>query len=58
MGSDRRSNKETEMYRKIATAVVTALALATASSAAISRPQTIPASEQAWFERASNPNTH
>ncbi len=46
------------MYRKIATAVVTALVLATASSAAISKPQSIPASEQAWFDRASNPNTN
>ena len=44
------------MYRKIATAVVTALVLATASSAAMSKPQphqSISAAEQAWFDRAS-----
>jgi len=47
------------MYRKIATAVVTALVLATASSAAMSKPhQSISAAEQAWFDRASNPNTN
>jgi hypothetical protein len=47
------------MYRKIATVVVTALVLATASSAAVSKPhsapQSISAAEQAWFGPASNP---
>jgi hypothetical protein len=45
------------MYRKIATAVVTALVLATGASAAVSKPATgISPAEQAWFDRASNPN--
>jgi hypothetical protein len=45
------------MYRKIATAVVTALVLATSASAAISKPNTgISPAEQAWFDRASNPH--
>jgi hypothetical protein len=49
------------MYRKIATAVMTALVLATASSAAISMTRDFRAfstAEQAWFDRASNPNTN
>ena len=47
------------MYRKIATAVATALVLATTASAAISAPRVdrgISAAEQAWFDRASNPH--
>jgi hypothetical protein len=46
------------MYRKIATAVVTALVLATTASAAVSATRHAPgisAAEQAWFDRASNP---
>lgn len=47
------------MYRKIATAVVTALVLATSASAAVSK--TLPgfsAAEKAMFDRTSNPNTN
>jgi hypothetical protein len=47
------------MYRKIATAVVTAIVLATTASAAVSK--TTPgfsAAEKGWFDRASNPNTN
>jgi hypothetical protein len=44
------------MYRKIATAIVTTLVLATGASAAISKPTSgISPAEQAWFDRASNP---
>jgi hypothetical protein len=46
------------MYRRIATAVVTALVLATTTSATVSAPRAdrgISAAEQTWFDRASNP---
>ena len=46
------------MYRKLATAAVTALVLATTASAAVSpmrHASGISAAEQAWFDRASNP---
>ena len=49
------------MYRKIVTAAVTAMVLATVASAAVSMPRHahgISAAEQAWFDRASNPNTN
>lgn len=46
------------MYRKIATAVVTALVLATAASPAVSMTSGFSAAEKAWFDRASNPNTN
>jgi hypothetical protein len=49
------------MYRKIVTAAVTAIVLATTASAAVSMPRKaygISAAEQAWFDRASNPNTN
>jgi len=45
------------MYRKIATAVMTALVLATASSAAMSKPQ-IPASGQYLQDRHDPTNTN
>ena len=44
------------MYRKIATAVVTALVLATTASAAVSAPRDVrgfSAAERMWFDRAS-----
>jgi hypothetical protein len=47
------------MYRKIATAVVTALVLATTASAAVSVPgggYGFSAAEKASFDRASKPN--
>jgi len=47
------------MYRKIATAVVTALVLATTASAALSTPRGgygFSAAERASFERASRPS--
>jgi hypothetical protein len=43
------------MYRKIATAVVTALVLATTASAAVSATRGFTAAEKAQFDRASNP---
>jgi hypothetical protein len=46
------------MYRKIATAVMTALVLATATSAAVSMTAGFTAAEKAMFDRASNPNTN
>jgi hypothetical protein len=47
------------MYRKIATAVVTALVLVTGASAAISKPTAgVSPAEKAWFDRAANPNTN
>jgi hypothetical protein len=43
------------MYRKIATAIVTALVLATTASAAVSANRGFSAAEKAQFDRASNP---
>jgi hypothetical protein len=46
------------MYRKIATAVVTALVLATTASAAVSAPREhrgSSAAERTWFAPPSNP---
>ena len=44
------------MYRKIATAAMTAIVLATTASAAVSMPRTFTAAEKAWLDRASNPS--
>jgi hypothetical protein len=47
------------MHRKIASAVMTALVLATSASAAVSKTTSgISPAEQSWFDRASNPNTN
>ena len=44
------------MYRKIVTAAVTALVLATTASAAVSMPRAFTAFEKAWLDRASHPS--
>ena len=46
------------MYRKVATAVVTALVLATASSAVIAKPHFAPASGQYLQDRHEATNTN
>jgi hypothetical protein len=45
------------MYRKIATAIVTALVLATTASAAVSANRGFSAAEKAQFDRASAPSS-